>query len=233
MNSRFRNGWIALPLALLSGCATIASPPMLAQPGGAYQVADLEFRGSKILILPPILRYRDVQGERELSATEQPNKALFEELIASYAQTALSQRGFETLTEQKLAQAQSEETRGVLKELAGTAETLLKSWSKDRDARLKQLGFLKDRHAVDGVLVQVLELKLGQSASWDFVATGAVFAGTSSSNLKVALVDTAQGDLAWERESFYRDMADSENLHKMLTVVFQGFPGRIGEDQTS
>lgn len=242
---------VLLSVLLLAGCATVATPPMLAQPAHFAVSADLPFHGNSILIIPPQIIYRDAYTERELlpgqksnsyrstsplwdsmagSAPTQEGRETISVLATAHALQTATRKGFEARTAKDLSPGQTQES---VSELAKESGNLLKAWSKDRENLLNRLQMIKETTGTDGVIVQKLDVKLGAAAQWDAVATGRVSAGTSSSDFKVALVETATGDVVWERESFYRNFPNKSILERMLTMLFQDFPQKLeGKEPT-
>lgn len=242
--------WHVIGLAVLvGGCATIPSPPMLVQSTGSYRVMDLGFKGRKVLILRPQLGYRDVQTEKELPGGYLPYENVnllahssgavptlgeseaMAGLMVSHARTILSLKGFEVVADEELTDSDREKVRRPIRELADRSEQLLKLWDKDKDQRLKHLAFLRNALGVDGVLVQVLDVKFGQAPTWDFVASGRMTAGTSRTTLKAGLVEAVQGEMVWEREVFYRNTVHAESLKRMLALLFQSFPECLSSNE--
>jgi hypothetical protein len=236
-------------LLLLSGCATVAAPPMLVQPALSTASTDLPFHGNKVLIISPKLIYQDTYTEKDLppgyqkpqfssslldmmGTADQESPRAITALMAARAHQTTLQNGFETYSFQEFSSTRSPEAQESLSELEKGSENLLKIWSKDREYLLGQLRILKEIADIDGIVVQIVNVKLGETARWDSASTGRVSAGTSSSALKVGLVETATGELVWERESFYRDLPNASNLDAMLKMLFRDFPRKVEQTKS-
>jgi hypothetical protein len=168
----------------------------------------------------------DVQTDKEYPKPDAPYQTTSEAMV-SYADTLLHQRGFETIVSGHIPSPQREKIEEVLSGLEQNAADLLKSWSRNKESLAAQLQNLNATARIDAVLVQVGDFKLGDPSQWDFVFTGRMTAGTSSTDLKAGLVDTATGRIVWERGVFYREVLGPKQLDQLLRTLFGNFPSRV------
>ena len=227
-----RRGGFLLALALLAaGCATptpILAPLSLSNPLASRQ--QLSFDGRKILVISPKVSYRDAQRETALPDNLSGTPWVSTSLTA-FAERLLPQRGFMVLRADVPAAQEPVELRTLLSAWADKPDLLLKPWVKERNRVLTEFRIAKEALDADAVLVQLLDVKAGTAATWDAVASGIVISGTSTSDLRAGLVDTATGDIVWKRQVFFREVPNRKLLTDSLQTLYGDFPTKSSKKE--
>ncbi len=210
----------ALVLMLFAGCAT-ATPVLVQSPSYTRQSA-VSFDGQKIFILSPKIVYRDASSDRELPSAGSRARGPDSELL-SYAQESIPQRDFSVMSFNDLTSEEQLQLDGILSTLKESSNELFKTWKKREDLQ-QSLEILKESVHADAVLAQILEVRLGTSGTWDPVVSGAVTAGTNSSEVKMGLFETSTGNLVWKRSAYFRQIPERGLLYKSLQMLYADFP---------
>lgn len=219
----FKYAILPAAFSFLTGCAT-ATKPMLVAPAATGYSAPQTLSGNRVLVITPRVVYRDVNTEQVISGADQPLSQTISRSIASYAQSPLARNQLEiTHADDFLETPTGRELEHLLLGLSEESGVLLRPRSQRRAQLLSQLQTLKTAGGVDAILIHAIDVRMGSSATYDYVQSGRMTASTNNTDLRAGLIETSTGKLIWDREIYDRDKLGLHNLDKLLDLLYSDF----------
>ncbi|HXV18712.1 MAG TPA: hypothetical protein VD883_01400 [Candidatus Omnitrophota bacterium] len=178
---------------------------------------------SKIFVMEPVILYENAFNEQKIEKVdEKATKMLNEEFSSSNA--ALFLKFNMSLVRQGALDEQAQAlVHDSYQNLRGRSQVLMKRW-KDKTEFLEDFGVIKNQTGADLVLVQLVQVKMGTSGYYDFVLTGSMAPGTSTTAIRSALIDLTTGKTEWSGSSIERVLPERYAVRRLLNALYEGFP---------
>lgn len=225
-----QNKSICLPatimaVGLLSGCATT---PVAVGPPSSSALPSTIPRGETIFLLPPSPSYELAHNEALLPAAQYGANAACS-LMASNARDRLREKGMHVLTPEDMPQGKKAEVETILGKLALECQTLA-SFYRSKQELIPVLQELQEVSGASAAFVQTLRVKVGMGGGWD-PYTGQIWQGTSSSDVKVALISLRTGEHLWANEVFVRCLPYGARFAEAVRLLFEEPSPKSGRHQ--
>ena len=179
---------------------------------------------SQVFVLSPYIIYEDARNEQNLQKADPASQLIFDDVSAKWSADALSMVGLEQIGPNSLTAGQTDSIKEPYDILQKGAEDLIKQW-KDKGSYLDAFRAIRDNSGSDCLLVQFIKVKVGDPGGWDFVCTGRVTPTTSSTTVKLALIDLNTGKIWWSNAAIEHYMPDKNNIERLYKTIYDGFPG--------
>lgn len=179
---------------------------------------------SRVFVLNPFIVYEDARNEQNLQTVDPSAQLVFEDSSAQWAADVFSTAGIENTGSAALTSAQMESIKESYDLLNKSGEDLVKQW-KDKQAYLNAFSAIKNISGADCLLVQFVKVKVGERGTWDFMYSGKVTPTTSSTAIKLALIDLNTGKAWWSNASIEHAMPDKNSVGNLYKNSYGGFPG--------
>jgi hypothetical protein len=220
-----RKLFILFLFALVSGCATTPEPMLIQQSSvGGKEVISPDW--TSVLIMPPLMDYKDVRTEKELPPNLYGGQATARN-ITEAASRSIRGNGFNAFEEKDLAPDQKKVLDEVLKDFGNQVDEWAKK-SKEKTLPVPFFQKLRDETNAEVVLFNLLKAKIGEGA-YGFPGSGAIAPGASTSHLVAFLVDIRTGNVVWRNELFLRERPDTKIFNESLEMLFSKLPAKKKE----
>jgi hypothetical protein len=210
--------FLLVSVLLFSNCATTSGPVVIGLIGDTT-FNQMAAKGEVIFLLSPHMTFEDAATEASLPS-EQHGGAQVHSVMMSTAFEKLHEAGFRVLTQDSVEYNSQAAAGSVIKNLNEECRVLT-SDTKDKSALLPLLRQLAEITGANLACVQTVKVKVGSGAMYDFVFSGAMRQGTSSSTINVVLVSLKNGDIVWRNESFVRHKPPSSEFNKSVKMLFE------------
>ena len=180
--------------------------------------------GGRILIVEPQLVFENAYTEQRMGASNNSAQVVVDAELPSKATEVMVSAGLVPISVGQNGDLQKEEVAGVYRKLQQNTEELIKQW-KDKTEFTRDFKALRDCYRCDGMLVQFVRAKIGAGGGWDFVATGTVVAGTSTTTITAALINLSTGSVEWSNSVIERDTPQKHIIKACIDRLFNNFPG--------
>lgn len=217
MRERFMKCAVIYGLLLL---AVPAPPGVLGAQVVEQSAESIPF--SHVFVLNPSIIYEDARNEQNLQKVDPAAQLIFDDLSVKWAADVFPTVGMEYTG--PVASGQTDTASGADDMLQKNAEDLVKQW-KDKKPYLEAFREIREKSGADCLLVQFIKVKVGDQGSWDFVCTGRVTPTTSSTTIKLALIDLNTGNIYWSDAAIEHYMPDMNNGEKLYKAIYGNFPG--------
>jgi hypothetical protein len=212
------NGGLLVAL-LLVACA---APAVVRPPGAADSVVSPPSLGSvpkskPVFCLPPYLAFELTPGERPVTPRDEDRIAV-ERLVASTATRKLSESGFKVLTVADLSLEKRRSVDAILGILADRQQLLGRAY-KDKSGLASELRELGEVTGASIACLQWLRVRIGRSGGWN-LWSGAVWAGTHSSDVKVVLLSLYDGQHLWARQAYVHALPLDREFLTAMEALF-------------
>lgn len=180
--------------------------------------------GGKILIVEPQLIYENAYTEQRIEAADNSTQVIVNtELIGKATEVMVSANLIPVLNGQ-ITDSQKEKATVSYKKLQESTGELIKQW-KDKTIFARDFKVLRDFCRCDGMLVQFVKIKLGVDGGWDFVVTGTIVPGTSTTTITAALINFSTGTIEWSNSAIERAAPQKHIIKNCAGRLFDNFPG--------
>ena len=201
----------------LFNCAFTTSPALIGSTGDA-EFEQMAARGEVLFLLPPHMTFEDAATETPLPSYSHGGDQVHAIMMSTVFE-GLHEAGFRVLTQDSV-ETNAQSAAGTVIQRLNEECHVLTSHTKDKSALLPLLRQLAEITGANVACVQTVRAKIGSDAMWDFVNTGAMAQGTSSSAIKVVLVSLTNGDIVWSNESFVRYKPTSSKFNQAVKMLF-------------
>lgn len=220
-----KKGSFYIILMLLTAVILCCAYPNTVLCEEAVAAADPKIVCDSVLILEPFIVYENAYNEQNMHAVDTNVKNMFNTDTSIYAMNVLSKTGLKPLSGNALTAEQRMTIAGAYDNLQNNSEELVKQW-KDKSRFLKDFTLIQDGCKVDAILAQYVKVKVGSPGGWDFMFTGAVIPDSSTTSIKIVLLDLKTGKTYWSNSSIERTVPNNSNVIKrLLDSVYSNFPG--------
>jgi hypothetical protein len=202
-------------LVTLSACA---SPVVVSMPSIADSLANVP-RGEPLFCLPPYLTFELAPSERRVAIREEDRVAV-ERLMTSTTARKLGESGFRVLTIGDMQPDRRRAVEAVLGGLGDRHEILARSY-KDKSELSTELRRLAEATGTSTVCLQWLRVRIGKGGGYN-LWSGAVWAGTHSSDVRVVLLSLENGRHLWARRAFVHALPLDSEFATALEALFAG-----------
>lgn len=207
-----RVGTRLLLTLLLTACAM---PVALKTPPATLDSLASVPRGGPVFCLPPYVAFERTPSERPVSPSDEDRTAV-ERLVASTTTRKLSESGFKVLTVTDLSGESRRSVEAILGTFAGRHQLLARSY-KDKNELTSELRQLGEVTGTSIACLQWLKVRVGTAGGWNFWS-GAVWAGTHSSDVKVVLLSLDGGQHLWARQAYVHALP----LDRKFAIAMEG-----------
>lgn len=180
--------------------------------------------GGRVLIVEPQLVYENAYTEQRFGAADNSTQVIVNTELSNKATEAMSGASLVPISAGQAVDIQKDEVVAAYKRVQQNIEELIKQ-RKDKSAFAQDFKVLRDSYRCDGMLVQFVKAKLGAGGSWDFIASGTVVPGTSTTTIKAALINLSAGTIEWSNSVIERDAPQKQVIKNCISRLFDNFPG--------
>ena len=213
-------GIAAFILLALPGCTSLARPVLVPKPDTSTTSV---IEATSIYILQPLLFYEDVQTEHEKELEHSESDRVSRKILEEIEGAALS-KGFAPVNDSDLDVVQQAAVDLAMEMLRRNKTTLFKTHKRIMLTK-ETLGSLSNLLDLDLVLASFLRVKVGRGESWDlYSGAGAIYPGTSTSQLWLAIIDLRHRQVVWTNEVFARRGPSQALLGRILEMALSSFP---------
>lgn len=185
-------------------------------------VLDIKDRG--VFILEPLLVYENAYTEQRFGAVDESTRGILSKESSSKATEVLSSCGGKPCTLSLLSDSEKAQVAQACYKLQDSSEHLTKQW-KDKSSFFNEFALIKNITKCDLILVNFVKTKVGVGGSWDFINTGTIIPGTSTTAFKSVLIDCNSGKIAWSGGSIERALPEKYVIIRCLKTLYTDFPG--------
>jgi hypothetical protein len=180
----------------------------------------------KVCIIEPLVIYENAYNEQRLPVNDSKVDALFHSEGVETATNSLKSANLLAAIKSNLPADQ----QSFFDNLKNGSEDLVKEW-KDKTGFQKDFESIGSANQADAALVQFVKVKVGSDGTWDFMFTGAMTPGTSTTVVKSALIDLKTGKTLWSGASIERSMPTKFTVQKLYKSLYADFPNRQKENK--
>jgi len=179
-----------------------------------------KINNNKIFVLEPLVTYEHVRNEQPIydfnpKITERVLTETMAQLKKEFAAA-----GVIIVINSDLSLDEQTTIKNQLVHIQTNVRELLKEW-KGRDDYLNDFALIAEKTGCDAIFVPYVQVKVGQGGSWDFVYSGAIYPGTSTTTLRAMLISLNDGKTSWTNASFYRDIPNYTIMTKCTKDLFE------------